>query len=201
MRSQTRRRFGLHDIVSILLGAAVVLTVRSSLADHYHVPSGSMLPSLHEGDRIAVEKCAYSLRLPLTHLRVARYEQPSRGDMVVLESPESGIVLVKRVVAVGGDLVAVRQGRISLNGTPVPIQRNDGELLEELGPIPHVVHIGDGGPDFGPALVPADHVLVMGDNRGNSHDGRSFGFVPVDAVLGRVMGVFVREGSPTWVTP
>jgi len=200
MISKSRRRFGLHDIVSILLGATVVLTVRSSLADHYHVPSGSMLPSLHEGDRIAVEKCAYSLRFPLTHLHVARYDQPARGDIIVLESPESGVVLVKRVVAVAGDSISVRRGHIAMNGTPVPIEQRDGVLVEQLGTVPHFVRLGDGGPDFGPTAVPAEHVLVMGDNRGNSHDGRAFGFVSLDAVIGRVRGVFMREGSPTWVT-
>lgn len=202
MKSLRRRAHAFRDLLPILIVVGIVLTARSSLADHYHVPSGSMLPSLHVGDRIAVDKSAYGLRLPLTHLQLIGGQAPQRGDVVVFPSPETSDVLVKRVIAVGGDLVEVHGGRVSIDGTQVPMLVHDGELSELLDDGPHDVRLeGGGGPDFGPKRVPAGHVLVLGDNRGNSHDGRLFGFVANDRLLGRVVGVFVRNGRPTWRTP
>src|SRR5262245_47749050 len=101
------RRSWRKDLLAIAAAAAVVLVGRSSLADHYHVPTGSMLPTVLENDHIFVNKAAYSLRLPFSHVELAEFGGPERGDVVVLESPESGIVLLKRVVAVPGDVVRV----------------------------------------------------------------------------------------------
>ncbi len=186
-----------RDHATILVTVSMVLVARSSLADHYTVPSGSMMPSVAVGDRVFVHKSAYGLRLPLTHVRVTPAQMPARGDVIVLESPEDGIVLLKRVVAIGGDVVAVRAGRIFLNAKPVAI---DGERgIELLGAGSHPVAIGVGGPAFGPARVPEGKLLVMGDNRGNSHDGRSFGFVEAGAVLGRAIAVYFRKGELRWI--
>ncbi|MFW5739836.1 MAG: signal peptidase I, partial [Myxococcota bacterium] len=179
-----------REVLPALIVLAILLTARSSFADHYYVPSGSMLPSLEAGDRIAVDKRAYGLRVPLTHVRVLDESPPRRGDVVVFPSPETGDVLVKRVVAIGGDVVEVREGRVAIDGEPVRLRREGGLVVELLGESRHAVRFdGGGGPDFGPARVPADHVLVLGDNRGNSHDGRLFGFLPNDRLLGRVVGV------------
>jgi signal peptidase I len=171
--------------------AVILLAARATLADQYWVPSGSMEPTVEVADRVLVNKLAYGLRVPLSTVYLARFGAPARGDVVVLASPESGEVLLKRVVAVGGDRVTVRGGALAIDGTPVPLA--DG--VEALGR-PH--RISRGGPELGPVVVPADHVLVMGDNRGNSHDGRAFGFVPRRALLGRAVGVFVRGGRPAW---
>jgi len=196
------RSHALRDLLPVVIVVGIVLTARSSLADHYHVPSGSMLPSLHVGDHIAVDKSAYGLRIPLTHVQLMGAQAPQRGDVVVFPSPETGEVLVKRVIAVGGDLVEVHKGRVSIDGTKVPMMVRDGELEEVLDDGPHEVRLDDGGgPEFGPTRVPAEHVLVLGDNRGNSHDGRFFGFVPDDMLLGRVVGIFLRDGHPTWQVP
>jgi signal peptidase I len=163
----------------------VLLTARASLADHYQVPSGSMQPTVEVGDRLVVLKAAYGIRLPLTQIWLTEAATPARGDVVVLTSPEDGGVLLKRVVAVEGDRVSVRQGEVVLDGAPVAE--------------PHKSLLFGGGPDFGPARVPSGRVLVMGDNRGNSHDGRSFGFVAVEAILGRAVAVYLRDGSPGWI--
>lgn len=160
-----------------------MLAARSSLADHYRVPSGSMEPTVMTSDRVVVNKAAYGLRIPWTGSWLIDAEAPARGDVVVLESPESGIVLLKRVVAVGGDRVAVRDGQVSIDGRPA-----DEHAALSLGP----------GPDLEPTLVPAGELLVLGDNRGNSHDGRAFGFVPVRTVLGRVEAVYERGNHFTW---
>jgi signal peptidase I len=176
--------------------AAVALTARASLADHYRVPSGSMEPTVHVGDRIVVSKLAYGLRLPLTETYLIRFGAPARGDVVVIEppldAPESnhatdsdiiGSVLLKRVVAVAGDLVEVRSGHVRIDGREVP----EARISLDAG----------GGPDLGPVLVPDGKVLLLGDNRGNSRDGRWFGFIDGERVLGRAVSVVARDGRPS----
>jgi len=196
---QSRRRKMLRELVSLVSLVLGLLAARASLADHYYVPSGSMRPGIEVGDRILVDKRAYGLRLPLTHLYALRYDRPAVGQVVVLDSPETGEVLLKRVVAVGGDSVSVRAGHLWLNGEPVPVSGAPGDLIERLGDRAHPVRLNaGGGPPLDPVRVPADHVLVMGDNRGNSRDGRMFGFVHVDAILGQALGVFLSDGNLTW---
>lgn len=186
--------------VPILAAAIVVLSARSSLADHYIVPSGSMLPTIEEGDRVLVDKLAFGLRIPFTEMILVEFDRPTPGEVVVLTSPETGVVLIKRVAAGPGDVVEVREGRLYLNGEVIPVRGDGDELVEELGTTAHPLRlIGGGGPDFGPFVVPSGQYLVLGDNRGNSHDGRLFGFVGRERVLGRAMAIFQRQGSWTYL--
>jgi signal peptidase I len=178
-------------VVQIATMSAVAFTARASLADHYRVPSGSMEPTVHVGDRIAVLKAAYGVRVPLTAAWVVTFDEPSRGDVVILDPPAGeledrapGEVLLKRVVALGGEMVEVRGGRVMIDGQPLA----ETTITLEAG----------GGPDFGPWRVPDHALLVLGDNRGNSHDGRAFGFVDRDRVLGRAVAVIGRDGRPTY---
>ena len=104
------------------------------------------------------------------------------------------------MVAVPGDVVEVRGGRVALQGRFAPVQVQDGGLVEDLDG--HAHEIGDefgGGPDFGPTRVPDGSFLVLGDNRGNSKDGRFFGWVEGDAILGRAVAVCARGGKLTWL--
>ncbi len=182
--------------LQIASAAAVALTARASLADHYRVPTGSMEPTVHVGDHIVVSKAAYGLRLPLTDTYVLHFKAPARGDVVVLQPPESdtessravsdgalGSVLLKRVVATEGDLVEVKSGHVHIDGHEVP----EAQISLDFG----------GGPDLGPVRVPTGKVLLLGDNRGNSRDGRTFGWVDRDRVLGRALRVIAREGRIT----
>jgi signal peptidase I len=101
-------------------------------------------------------------------------------------------------VAVPGDRVSVHDGALRINGSDVPLTWRRGEPIEVLGAHPHAISLSDGGgPDFD-GIVPPDRYLLLGDNRGNSRDGRFFGFVARDRILGRARGVFVRNGAPTW---
>jgi len=181
----------------VLATAGIVFIARSSFADHYWVPTGSMEPTVHAGDRIVVSKLAYGLRVPLTHVQMVSFHAPARGDVVVLESPESGTVLLKRVVAVGGDRVAVHDGTLTINGIAQPTKSDGGHLAESLDGRVHL--LGSlGGTELLETQVPRGQLLVMGDNRGDSHDGRDFGFVARERVIGRAVAVFVREGSLGW---
>ena len=192
LADRTRR-----DIITRAMGADHSV---SSLADHYTVPSGSMQPTVQIGDRVLVSKAAYGVRLPLSDGYLVRGDEPQRGDVVVLEAPDTGIVLLKRVIALPGDRVEVRGGQVLIDGKPSDVHVEGSVELEQLeGGRVHTVALGDGGPDYGPVAVPSDRYLVLGDNRGNSRDGRFFGLVRRDALLGRVNGVYFRDGSFHWI--
>ena len=159
-----------------------LLVARSSFADHYVVPSGSMEHTLHPGDRVFVDKRAYGLRVPFTLARITAGEAPARGDVVVFDAPDSGTRLIKRIVAVGGDVLEVRGGHVTVNGAP-----GDERAALELRQ--------GGGPDAGPLRVSEGHVFVMGDFRGNSRDSRSFGFVRADGIYAKATRVYYRSGD------
>jgi signal peptidase I len=183
--------------LAVFVGA--MLSARSSLADHYQIPSGSMMPTIQIGDRVVVNKVAYGMRVPFSEVQLLRFSGPERGDVAVLRSPENEDTLIKRVVAVPGDVVMVRGGRLWLNGRPVPIEGTGAHPRERIAGSDHPISFEDGGgPDFGPVRLRAEQYLVMGDNRGNSRDGRSFGLVDRKAFLGRAIAVFWSGGRPAW---
>ena len=172
-----------------------LFSARWSLADHYQVPTGSMIPTVQVGDPFFVDKRAYDLRIPFTDVSLVSFDDPMNGDVVVLDSPEDDKLLLKRVAAIPGDRVQVTKGHLTINGEPIAIEETADGLVEYLGAEPHAVQLTrEGGPDIGPLDIPADHYLVMGDNRGNSYDGRSFGLVRRMAIRGRVLGVYFRDG-------
>jgi signal peptidase I len=182
----------------------VMLVFRSAVADWNQVPSGSMLPSILVGDRIVVDKLAYDLRLPFTLKRIARWHEPERGDVVTFLSPEDDRLLVKRIVGIPGDEVALRDNRLVINGiqaTYEPVALADASIgpftplgyglyRERVLGSSHLVMLrNDGASGFTGNLatlrVPEGHYLVLGDNRDNSRDSRVIGFVARDRILGR----------------
>lgn len=178
----SRWREGLRAALLLGVVAASVSGARASLADHYVVPSGSMRPTLVEGDRIVVDKMAFGIRVPLTDVWLISAEGPVRGDVVVLRSPEHGETLVKRVMGLPGETIAVRAGAVFV----------DGVAVEPPGLAADAT--------FGPITLGRSEYLVLGDNRGNSHDGRHFGPVSRASIHGRVEGVVWRHGGLTWRT-
>jgi signal peptidase I len=199
MPSLARKNSSLfRDWLPSLLLILLMLVARSTLADHYHVPSGSMENTLVPGDHVLVNKAAYGLRVPFTDHRVSTGDKPAAGDVVIFDSPENGMRLVKRVVAVGGDHVVLRKGSLWVNGKALAMP---GEAsVEFMGD--REVHLNlrsGGGPDISGMTIPAGQLLVLGDHRGNSHDGRYFGTIPVSALYGRASAVFWRSSTgPTW---
>lgn len=197
--TRSRAREGARFLLNMLGIVLIVFSARWSLADHYHVPTGSMRPNVQAGDHILVNKLAYGFRIPFTDIDVVRYGNPERGDVVVLQSPESELTLLKRVVALPGDIVMVRNGQLTINDAPVSQRGDDGRVIEHSGEMVYELRLThNGGPDLGPIKVPDDHFLVMGDNRGESRDGRLFGFVNENAIFGQAVSVVFNDDGLGW---
>lgn len=182
-----------------LLVMLVLLAIaRTSLANHYGVPSGSMEYTLMPGDHVMVDMSAYGLRVPFTDITVVPRDTPRRGDITVFKSPRDGVRLIKRVVAVGGDRVTLKDGHLSINGKP--LAETGAPDLEWFGDRGARLNLdAGGGPDIDALVIPPGQVLVVGDHRGNSIDGRYFGLVPASKLYARAIGVFWRRGEgPVW---
>jgi len=180
-----------REVASVLMLVIGVLAARSTLADHYHVPSGSMEPTLVAGDRVVVDKMAYGLRVPFTHIHLTQGESVERGEVVIFDSPRDGKRLIKRIVAVGGDAVTVSNGRLLINGESMALSGNiDAEIFGER--IVRLNLADGGGPNF-EQIIPHGKLLAIGDHRGNSLDGRIFGLIDQQAVYGRAIAVYYRS--------
>jgi signal peptidase I len=179
------------ELFQFALFVALMTVFRSSFADHYHVPSGSMEHTLMPGDRVVVDKMAYGIRIPLTTVDLLNASTPGRGDVAVFDSPVDGVRLIKRIVAIGGDEVLLRNGRLVVNGKPM----GDARREQFEGRVALLNLDSGGGPDIPYLRIPAGMVLAMGDHRGNSLDGRYFGLVAEEAIIGRAMGVYYRRGE------
>lgn len=194
---------------SLLVFLLLMTLFRSSFADWNDVPTGSMEPTILPGDRILVDKLAYDLRLPLLGTRLATFAEPARGEVVVFDSAAADKRLVKRVIGVPGDLVAMRGNQLWLNGAPVAVslieRGNDGvELLEALPDAPHRVRLAPRPSrlaSFRALRVPADHYLVLGDNRDASADSRVFGLVPREEIVGRTRRVVLSLDHDRYLLP
>lgn len=154
----TRRvRGGVPLLLSALLAMVLLVgVVRPFVAEPFRIPSESMAPTLQPGDSVLVTKLAY--------------DGPSRGDVVAFDDGRG--VTIKRTVGVAGDTVAVRDGVLFVDGEPVREPYVDYGLTDATF--------------SSPVVVPKGHVFVMGDNRTNSLDSRSFGPIPRDRILGKV---------------
>jgi len=196
----------------------IALTFRGAVADWNDVPSGSMRPTILEGDRIFVNKLAYGLRVPLTTTWIAEWGQPERGEIVVLLSPKDGTRLVKRVIGLPGDQIAMRNNRLQINGQAIEYrpkpgpasasladpQRRQIVATEMLAERPHPVMATPAAVaprTFGPIEVPPGCYFVMGDNRDGSADSRMFGFVPRGLIVGRSQRVVLSFDLDNWHCP
>jgi signal peptidase I len=161
---------GVLEFLVILLVSFVLVFgfVRPFVVEAFWIPSASMVPTLKYGDRVLVNKFIY------------RFTEPQRGDIIVFKSVEGdGQDLIKRVVGVPGDEIAVRGGKLFVNGVP---QKEP--------------YVNKKYPDrsfYAPTTVPKDHVFAMGDNRANSQDSRVFGPVPEKNIEGEA---FLRFWPP-----
>ena len=204
----------IYEIRVFLLMILIVSSLRSALADWNDVPTGSMKPTIQEGDRVVVNKLAYDLKIPFTTVNVLKWDDPKRGDIVVLFSPADGTRLVKRVVAVPGDQVEMRDNQLFVNGQPArqsPIAESESPeqgkafvLDEDLYGHIHKMMVTPEIPavrSFGPVTVPNDHYFVLGDNRDNSNDSRFIGFIERRRIVGKAVAVAFSLDRANYFVP
>src|SRR5688572_28297322 len=208
MNAKTLRSRACHwwrkEIRPLLILVLILFSLRSSLADWNDVPTGSMKPTILEGDRVFVNKLAYDLKVPFTSWRLARWSEPQRGQIVVFFSPYDEKRLVKRVIGLPGDRVEMRNRVLYVNGAAVPQEPLDASRFDAAsldGAVPssedlsgrrHPVLANLRRPvmtSFGPERVPEGAYLMMGDNRDNSFDSRFWGFVTRDRIVGEATAV------------
>jgi len=180
---------------------------RTAIADYNPIPSGSMRPTLLEGDVVLVNRVAFDLKVPLTDLSLARLGEPQRGDVVTFHSPQDGVRLIKRVVGLPGDVIEMRDEVLYVNGVPCTYSAPQS-VREPLGPawteavrateaLPDRQHAVQFLPrlaarrDFAPTVVPPGEYFMLGDNRDDSADSRYIGFVPRRLLIGRAHHVLV----------
>jgi signal peptidase I len=159
---------------ALAVAVAGLLLVRAFVLEPFRIPSGSMAPTLEAGDQVLVDKRAY------------RGREPRRGDLAVFHAPRGGEILLKRVVAVGGDTVGLEDGVLVVDG-----RRPREPYVADPDAIDSVY--------FGPVRVRPGTVFVLGDNRGNSEDSRDFGAVPTSRLIGRVRARIWPPGR--WGSP
>jgi signal peptidase I len=205
---------------SLLVTVIILTMIRSAIADWNDVPTGSMNPTIVQGDRVFINKLAYDLKVPFTTWHLAQWSNPKRGDIVVFFSPADGQRLVKRVVGLPGDQIEMVNDHLLING-----QRSEYALLpagtgldvpaDNYGPREYAEEKVEGSPShpvtilprrlalrtFGPVTVPNGKYFMMGDNRDNSHDSRFFGAVDRNRIVGRATTVVISLDRQHYLEP
>ena len=212
------RNFWHKELRPLLILALILFSIRSSLADWNDVPSGSMRPTILEGDRIFVNKLAYDLKVPFTTMHLAEWSNPQRGDIVVFFSPHDEKRLVKRVIGLPGDTLELRNNALAINGQPVEYKTISEELLRDIPAadrtgrvfaseqLPGQTHAVAGNQalpamrSFAPLRVPEGQYFMMGDNRDDSFDSRYWGTVERRRIVGRATAVVMSlDKGNHWV--
>ncbi|MCF7987889.1 MAG: signal peptidase I [Methylovulum sp.] len=185
----------------------IVLVLRSFLAEPFRIPSGSMMPTLLVGDFILVNKFTYGVRLPVINKKIFALNEPARGDIVVFRYPKDPSVdYIKRVIGLPGDRIVYDNKKLYVNDqlvNYVSLGRYEGvgqgqdmtgaeRLLENLTGVEHSVLIRNEAISAeGVYVVPEGNYFVMGDNRDNSNDGRYWGFVPEQNLVGKAFFIWM----------
>ncbi len=175
---------------AFVVAVILAILIRGVLVQAFKIPSSSMEPTLLIGDHILVNKFIYGIRIPFTPDRWPRFRDPARGDVIVFIFPEDRTKdFIKRVVAVGGDTVEVRNKRVILNGKEVhnPHARYTDNIILPAGASPR--------DNMSPVKVPPNHLFVMGDNRDHSLDSRFWGTVPVEDVRGSAFLIYYSASN------
>ena len=200
------------EALSLGLLVLAICAFKSTFVMNYTVPTGSMKPTIEPGDKLIVNKMAYDFRIPFTKIRLFEYGTPERGDVIVFECPyDKSITFVKRLVGKPGDLLEVQNGFVKINGEPLKISVQDqseiirilydgGTYTETLGDKSYTVRRVPVRMNI-PAVsvrIPEGHYFAMGDNRDESADSRSWGFVPKENIWGKAKFVYFSFEWPTF---
>ena len=194
-----KRKSQIREYVEALgVALLLALAIRTFVVQAFKIPSGSMLPTLQIGDHILVNKFLYGPRLeiPLTQMSLGRLpglRKPRPGDVIVFIWPKDRSKdFIKRVIAVEGQTVEVRNRQVFIDGKPWDDPHATWVMQRGLG--------GAAGDNYGPYTVPPDHVFVMGDNRDQSYDSRFWGPVPIADIKGEALVIYWSwDGPDRWV--
>ncbi len=203
-RQKSKLRAAWEEWRTLIIFLIVMVLFRSAIGDWNQVPSGSMKPTILEGDRVVVNKLAYDLKVPFTTWHVAEWDDPKRGEIVTFYSPDDEKLLIKRVIGVPGDVIKMRNNQLYINNEPATYSRLDTDIVNQLDyyqrrthaffnekyqEIEHAVMLRPAPPSeynsFGPIEIPQDQYMMLGDNRDNSRDSRRIGLVSRDRITGR----------------
>ena len=170
-------------IESVVVAVLLALVVRTFFLQAFKIPTGSMRPTLVEGDRILVDKITYGIPIPFSAARLPRVRPPQRGDIVVFRSiDDPHRDFIKRLVAVGGDTVEIRDLKVWVNGRPL----NDPPVFRQMAYYNRGVYAQSGQP----AKVPPGYYFFLGDNSASSRDSRYWGFLPEAKIIGRAFVIY-----------
>jgi len=182
--SPKRSRFR-ENVEAILIAVIIALFIRTFVVQAFKIPSGSMKPTLQVGDHILVNKFIYGVKIPYLSTVVLPVKDPQRGDIVVFKFPvDPRKDFIKRVIALPGDVVEIRDKTIFINARRV---NHDFGVFSDPRTIAGNLKPRD---NLGPITVPKDALFVMGDNRDESFDSRFWGFVPIRDVSGKAFIIY-----------
>ena len=193
-----------RELLQLSLIFLGILALRSSAAEPYHVPSGSMEPTILPGDRLFVFKAAYDLKLPFTDLILKHFSEPKRGDVIVFRYPvDPSINFIKRLIGLPGDVIEISDDRVFINGKVlqnIPVeqihkgvqlfQENNAEkkYFIQHSPSQMIKMVKK-------IIIPDGQYFFMGDNRDNSNDSRFWGLVPKSFLKGKAVLVWLSFDS------
>jgi len=169
-------------VESIVIAFILAMFIRTFVIQAFKIPTGSMRPTLLEGDIIMVNKFLYGAKIPFTDLRLPKVREPNRGDVVVFIYPEDTKKdFIKRLIAFGGETVEIKDGTIYINDKP---------LVSPIFNQRYYYNRGDFAAENGKIIVPEGNYFVLGDNSASSHDSRYWGFVPKKNLLGEAILIY-----------
>ncbi|MCX5697298.1 MAG: signal peptidase I [Candidatus Omnitrophica bacterium] len=169
-------------VESILIAFILAMVIRTFVVQAFKIPTGSMRPTLLEGDIILVNKFIYGAKVPFTDIRLPKISDLKRGDVIVFIYPENPKKdFIKRLIALPGDIVEIKNGTIFINNQP---------QLDPMFSQRFYYNRGDFGEEGKRIIVPADSFFVLGDNSSSSQDSRYWGFVPYKNILGKALVIY-----------
>jgi signal peptidase I len=169
------------------LGVAVLIAlfIRAFVVQAFQIPSSSMEPTLLIGDYLLVNKFTYGIRIPYTDVKFFQFKKPQRGDVIVFIFPlDPSKDFIKRVIGTEGEKVEIIHNKIYINDRL--IDDPWGHFVTDRIPRSYLQRMEN----FGPVVVPKNSLFVLGDNRDNSEDSRFWGFLNVNAVLGKALVMY-----------
>ncbi len=181
-------------VEAIVIAVLLALFIRTFVVQAFKIPSGSMLPTLQIGDHLLVNKFIYGLKIPFSGTLLVPFKTPDHGDIIVFKYPEDRkIDYIKRVVAVPGDKIEIRDKKVYINGKAIKqdyAHFSDNNIIPKNLRDPRIYKTGPNKDNFKSLTIPEGKWFVMGDNRDNSYDSRFWGFVDRDDVLGKAMIIY-----------